>query len=737
MRTRAEPQPPADQPHDLRIALVGNPNSGKTTLFNALTGMRQKVGNYPGVTVEKKQGEYTHGGQRVQVLDLPGTYSLKAASDDERVVRDMLLGLVASETEVDLVVVVIDASHLERNLYLATQVMDLGLPVVAALTMNDEAIRAGRGVDVLKLREVLGVPVQEVIATRGVGLPSLKQAIADNAGKVPAAAPWEIGERVLAALDELADELARERPGPQGLQREAALQILLDDHDEHPLIGLPGIHDKAHELRQRLEQTGVDWRKAEAAGRYAWIREAVTRARVKSLRYQANFHDRIDAVLTHPVGGLLVFLAVMAVLFQAVFSWATPLMDLVDVAFSAMADGVAAVLPQGPLASLLTDGVIAGVGAVVIFLPQILLLFLFIAVLEDSGYMARAAFLMNRHMRRAGLHGRAFIPMLSGFACSVPAIMATRAIADRRDRLVTILALPIISCGARLPVYTLMIGAFIPAALVARWLPGFTWQGLTLWGAYLLSLVASITAAFLLRKTVLRGETQPFILELPPYRWPSLRTVLLTLWERGRVFLVQAGTIILAINIVLWFMLSLPANPPLDADAQVAVAEAEATLSGAELDQRIGQITQSNQLRHSVAGYLGRAIEPVIRPLGFDWKIGIGIIGSFAAREVFVSTMAVIYGMGDAGEEDEAFYKRLKREADPRTGKPVYNIIVALNIIIFFILACQCMATLAIVRRETGSWRWALFMLGYMTGSAWIVCFIFYQAASRIWPGMV
>ncbi len=722
----------------LRVALVGNPNSGKTTLFNALTGLHQKVGNYPGVTVEKKEGEYAWQGRRVRLLDLPGTYSLKAASDDERLVRDVFLGLQHEVPQVDLAVIVVDASHLERNLFLATQMMDLGLPVVIALTMNDEAKRSGTPVETARLAEALQAPVVEIYAPRLTGIEILKQAIAGSAGRVPPPPPWRIGEQVLGKIDELATVLEAARPGPQGLLREAALQILLDDHDSHPLIDQPGVHDCAHRLRDELEAAGINWRQAEATGRYHWIREVVAQAHKPAPRYRVNTHDRIDRVLTHPVFGLAVFILVMGVVFQAVFSWSGPFMDAIDAAFGGLGDLVASGVPAGPLQGLLVDGMVGGVGGVVIFLPQILLLFLFVAILEDSGYMARAAFLMNRHMRRAGLHGRAFIPLLTGFACSIPAIMATRAIANRRDRLVTILVVPFISCGARLPVYTLMIGAFIPAAVITRFLPGFTWQGLTLWAAYLFSLAAAVTAAWALRKTVLPGETQPFILELPPYRWPNLRTVLTSMWERGRVFLTQAGTIILAINILLWFLLSLPANPPLSPAIAAEMEKAQAALTGAELESRLEQLANTNQLQNSIAGRLGRLIEPVIAPLGFDWKIGIGIIGSFAAREVFVSTMAVIYGMGAEEEAaDAAFHERLQRERDPHTGKPVYNILVAINLILYFILACQCMATIAIVKRETQSWKWALFMLAYMTGTAWIACFGFYQITSRIWPGLL
>jgi ferrous iron transport protein B len=419
-------------------------------------------------------------------------------------------------------------------------------------------------------------------------------------------------------------------------------------------------------------------------------------------------------------------------MFQSIFTWATPFMDAIDGAFIWLGDAVAAALPAGPLASLLVDGVIAGVGSVVIFLPQILLLFLFIALLEDSGYMARAAFIMNRHMRRVGLHGRAFIPMLSGFACAIPAIMSTRTISDPKDRLITMMVVPLTSCSARLPVYALMIAAAIPP--VALW-GGFTAQGAALWGAYAFSLVAAVSMAFLFRRTLLKGAPQAFIMELPPYRLPSIRTVLTTMWERGKLFLTQAGTIILGISIVLWFLAQFPAQPQVRAQYDAERAAATATLSGEALDARVAELDNTEQgalLRGSYAGRMGRVIEPLIAPLGFDWKIGIGLIGSFAAREVFVSTMAVVYNVGEADETSKGLIEAIRSDINANTGKPLFTTLVAINLMLFFILACQCMSTVAVVKRETNSWKWPLFMLGYMTALAWIVCFAVYQIGTRL-----
>jgi ferrous iron transport protein B len=715
----------------IRIALAGNPNSGKTTLFNALTGMHQKVANYPGVTVEKKEGHFTHKGQPFTLVDLPGTYSLSATSEDEKLVRDVLLGVFPNEP-VDMVLLVVDASHLERHLYLATQVLDLGLPVVVALTMNDEARYLGKAVDPAVLAPALGVPVVEVIAPKGHGLLELRSTITEAIGAVPTALPWRIGDQFLQNIDELALHIAEHRPAPLSFRRYVALQMLLEHRREHPLLHLPGVSDLVAKHRSKLDASGIRWREAEARGRYAWIKDAARESRQPQHGYVPTLSDKVDRVVMHPIAGLAIFLAVMAVIFQSIFSWAAPFMGAIDSAFSWLGTTVSAALPPGPLAGLLVDGVIAGVGSVVIFIPQILLLFLFIALLEDSGYMARAAFLMNRHMRRFGLHGRAFIPMLSGFACAIPAIMATRTISDPKDRLVTILVVPLTSCSARLPVYALMIAAAIPPVAIFG---GFTAQGATLWGAYAFSLAAAVLMALLFRRTILKGAPQAFIMELPPYRLPSLRTVLTTMWERGKLFLTQAGTIILSISILLWFLASFPASPAVTAEYAGLRTAASSTLTGEALETRLGELDhaeQGAQLRSSFAGRLGNLIEPVIQPLGFDWKIGIGLIASFAAREVFVSTMAIVYNVGEADETSPSLMEAIRGDTNPATGKPLFTTLVAVNLMLFFILACQCMSTVAVVKRETNSWKWPLFMLGYMTALAYIVCLAVYQFGTRV-----
>ena len=660
-----------------RIALVGNPNSGKTTLFNALTGLHQKVGNYPGITVEKKTGTLEAGEQLLQLIDLPGTYSLRAASEDERVVRDALLGQLEDEAPLDAVLMVIDATHLERQMFLLTQVAELGLPVVLALTMNDEAQRHGRPVNVKQLAKALALPVVAVHAARGTGLQALGQALAT----------------------------ALSAPPEQRLQWAAASA-------------------SRGELSIELD----------ARQRFAWISRIVSGVQ-QAGSTALSVSDRVDRVLTHPFLGILVLAVVMGIVFQCVFTWAVPLMALIERGVGLTRGLISGLLPAGPLHDLLANGVVVGVGAVLMFLPQILLLFLFIAILEDSGYMARAALLMNKHMRRAGLQGRSFIPMMCGFGCAVPAIMATRTIPNKRDRLITMLVVPLVSCSARLPVYALMIAAFVPAVPLFG---SFTAQGATLFAAYMLSLVAAITFAYIFGKTVLRGTPEPFVLELPPYRWPHWRTVLTTIWERGKLFVTQAGTIILAINIILWFLASFPHNARIaehydSLRAEVrrapALTQDQRTL---RLDALANEEAGAN-LRNSMAGRLGMALEPAIKPLGFDWKIGIGLVGSLAAREVFVSTMATVYNLGDAKGAAQPLVTAMRSDVDPRTGKPVFNLLVSLNLILFYILACQCMSTVAVVKRETKSWKWPLFLVSYMTVLAYVACLAVFQLGSRIW----
>ena len=615
----------------LRVGLVGSPNSGKTTLFNALTGLRAKVGNYPGVTVERREGDVTLAGRRLRVIDLPGTYSLEPVSPDEAVVGRVLAGEIAEVAPPDGLVVTVDACTLERSLSLVAQVLQLGLPTCLVLTMTDELHARGGEIDRERLADALGIPVIGVVGHRGIGLGELKRLL----------------------------------PAPEAWERPALLPPAGEDE------------------------------------RQGWIASVLERVLVKRPGRSART-EAIDAIILHPVLGTLLFVAVMVLFFQLIFAWATPAMDAIDGAAGALGEAVRGALPPGYLADFLVDGVIAGVGSVVIFLPQIVLLFTMLSLLEDVGYMARAAFLIDRLMGRIGLEGRAFVALLSSYACAVPGIMATRTIPSPRHRLVTILVAPLMTCSARLPVYALLISAFVPAVDV---LGPIGLQGLTLLGLYVLGAMTALVAAAILNRTVLRGETMPFYLELPPYRMPTPGLLASQVWGMASAFLKRAGTIILLTSMLLWVMLTFPrVTPPPDLGPKEAVAY---------------------QLERSAAGSLGKSIEPVIEPLGFDWKIGVGLIGSLAAREVIVATLAQIHA---TQEEDEVSLRdAIRADTWPETGKPVFDPPTVASLLVFFVFALQCMSTLATMRRETNSWRWPAFAFGYLLALAYGASFVTYR----------
>ena len=675
------------------VAIAGNPNCGKSTIFNALTGLRQKVGNYPGVTVEKKTGRFfgSHG-EPMELLDLPGSYSLQVRSPDEAVARDVLLGRVPGTHRPDVIICVVDASNLERNLYLVAQMLELQIPVVVALNMVDVAEKNGVTIDLMALREKLGVPVIPTVATKGVGFIELRQAVSRS--PLP---PPPICAQMPIVLERETMALARQLPVAPEVARGEAL-LLLTLHDE-ALDAIThhnrAIIDATHAAQQRLTASGIDPLSAPVDARYAWIGQVCAAALHKGGAHDAaSISDHLDGWLTHRVWGWVAFLGIMALMFFFIFTVAQYPMDWIDSATSTLADLVKANLPDSDLRGLLTDGVIAGVGGVVIFLPQILVLFFFLGILEDTGYMARAAFIMDRLMSKVGLHGKSFIPMLSSLACAIPGIMATRTIENRKDRLVTILVAPLMSCSARLPVYAIMIAVLIPAA------SGFEKAGIML-SMYALGFIAAFGMAWLFKKQLFKGDTPMLLLEMPPYRMPSLRGILQRMWERGMLFLRRAGTVILALSILLWALATFP--KPANADA-----------------------TPAEALAHSIAGRMGHAIEPLIAPLGYDWKIGIGLIGSFAAREVFVSTMSIVYNVESDDENTEPLRDTMlaEKRAD---GRPVFTPLVCIGLMVFYVLAMQCISTVAIVRRETNSWFWPLFQIAYMTGLAWVGAFVVYQ----------
>ena len=625
-------------PQALRVALVGNPNAGKSTLFNALTGMQAHVANFPGVTVEHAEGAYVHGETAVTLIDLPGTYSTAPQSPDEEIALDVLTGRHRGVRAADVIVIVVDATNLERNLFFATQVVDLGRPTVIALNRMDRAAAEGTRIDVPELIHELGVVVVPVTATKGQGVDRLRHAIARATALPPA--PPRIG---------LGDETNVER-------------------------------------------------------RYAWISGIVERCVARRPAKPRTASDRVDAWLLHRVWGLAAFLLVLLLVFQAMFTGARPLTDGIESLVGLASTLVTTALPPGDLRSLLVDGVLAGVGSVLVFLPQIAILFLFIGLLEDSGYMARAAFVMDRYLRPLGLQGRSFIPLVSGYACAVPGIMATRTIQQREERLATIMVVPLMSCSARLPVYALLIAAFVPAVTV-----GFVGlQSLTMLGMYLLGTGAALAVAALFRRTLLRSDTRALIIELPPYSVPSARVLVTSAWQRVRIFLRRAGTVIFSISILLWALAHYP-RP-----------RAEGM-----------PVTAEQQLSQSALGRIGHAIEPAVRPLGYDWKIGVSMVASFAAREVFVSTMGTIYS-ASSDDGTTALVQRLRAERDPHTNRLAYTPLIAIGLMVFYVFALMCTSTVAITVRETGGgWRgarWAALQFGYLLALAYGAAFVVYRA---------
>ncbi|MBI3544166.1 MAG: ferrous iron transport protein B [Deltaproteobacteria bacterium] len=622
-----------------RVALVGSPNSGKTTLFNALTGSRQKTGNYAGVTIEKKEGIIELApGRQATLLDLPGAYSLDARTPDEAITAEMVRGARADESRPEIVIAVADSTNLERNLYLVLQLKEQKLPLVVALTMSDLAEKQGIEVRREKLEQALGVPVVVTSAVKRRG------------------------------LKELIDEV----------------RGLADRGAEAPVPG-PAID--------------VDNSSARIIERYQTI-EATLKSAVSRKQTARDVTRAIDRVLLHKVLGPLILFVAFALMFQLIFSFAKIPMDALAAAVSLLQDKLRAALPPGDFQSLLVDGVIAGVGAVVVFLPQILLLFAFILLFEDSGYLARAAFILDRLMSRVGLSGRAFIPLLSSFACAIPGIMASRTVENRRDRLITIMVSPLMTCSARIPVYTMLIAAFVPATRVFG---VFTLQGLVMSGLYFFGIVAALVVAAVLKRTVLKSGTSSFVMELPTYKIPSARNLLLGLYDRARIFLRRAGTIILGVSVVLWALATYPkTEAPRGLDDKAVAAY---------------------RLEHSIAGRAGRAFEPLIRPLGYDWKIGVALISSFAAREVVLSTLGTVYAIGYDKENNTALVNRVRQEK-------TFTLATAVSLLVFYALALQCVSTIAITRRETNSWRWPAFMFAYMTTLAYTMSWLAYRVVT-------
>jgi ferrous iron transport protein B len=841
------PDKPTGTARLLTVALAGNPNSGKTTIFNALTGLRQKVANYPGVTVEKKTGRCRlDDGTKINIIDLPGTYSLISRSPDEVVAMEVLRGLRADTPAPDAVIVVVDASNLQRNLYLVSQMIELGRPMVIALNMMDIARRRGINVSAERLEKVLGVPVVEVVGNKHQGITPLKEAIKRAAVAMMPAWPLpeamkveihalaerltigtrdglndEMGKRSTfnaqrstfkAESDETPSELKVERctlnversPTASNVERSPNLSIaerlLIGDSatDLADLAKSDPIHSLVKDATTRLATLGIDPMQADIEAHYQWIDETAAAALVPAcaaigdlprhasltpvispsnsptLEYRTapklHFSQRLDRILIHKVWGLIIFAAVMATLFVSIFWLAQPIMDLIGKFFTWLGAVTTSHMQDGSLKDLITQGILPGVGTVLTFLPQIALLFFFLAILEDSGYLARAAFLMDRLLSKIGLHGKSFIPLLSSFACAIPGIMATRTIENRKDRLATILVAPFMSCSARLPVYTLLIGTFFVV-------PGFKGTllkaGIML-ACYVLGILAAVITAIFFKRSFLKGMPSSFILEMPTYKMPQMSIVVRQVWSNASQFVKKAGTTIFALSVILW---ALAYYPRLPADRRTAIEKADVSLSellpsstvgfeysmyvdrtgkptwsmdkmsldgkpisAEELKKKVDEAKANKvsaaQSEYSYAGRFGHLLEPVIRPLGYDWKMGVGLVAAFAAREVFVSTEGIVYATGsteEAGTDNlQKAMQNAHYDSGPRAGKPVWTPLVAVSLLIWFVLAMQCMSTVAIVKRETGGWGWPIFMILYMNGLAYVVCLVVFQVGTHV-----
>ena len=703
------------------LALIGNPNTGKTTLFNALTGLSQQSGNYPGVTVEHKVGTLRRDdGTPIDLVDLPGTYSLAAHSPDEMLAVDVLLGLQPDAPAIDGIVAIVDASNLRRNLYLVSQLADTGLPLVVALNMVDIARRRDIRIDAAALSRELGAPVVPVCAHRREGLDDLRSALSAPTA-IPAAHQVVLPPALSRGIAEL------QALSPHSLSTVEALRALADEGGpaEQRLRANAAADVDTHLARLRGADADHSLSELESNARYTWIDRALAGSVAQPAQLQPSRSDRADLILTHRLWGLAIFLLVNALVFEAIYSWSGPLMDGVDALFAALGERAAALIPPGALQSLVIDGLIAGVGGVLIFLPQIAILFFFIALLEDSGYMARAALLMDRLLTRIGLSGTSFIPLLSSFACAVPGIMATRTIEDRRDRIATILVAPLMSCSARLPVYVLFIGTFVPDRPVLGGLLGT--QALALLAFYALGALVAIPVTWLLKRTLLKGDPPPFLLELPSYKIPDLRTVSLRVYHSGKAFVLRAGSIILATTVVMW---ALAYFPRADDMLQRHNLEQQTV---APHDLNAVQKRQAAELvEHSYLGRAGHLIEPAVEPAGWDWRIGMAVLASFPAREVIISALGTIYSLGDGEDEESASLRATLAAATWSDGRPIYTLPVALSIMVFFALCAQCLSTLVVIRKETGSWRWPLLSFGYMTTLAYVGAVATYQLGTAL-----
>lgn len=702
--------------HRPRIVLVGNPNSGKSSLFNFLTGLKQKIGNFPGVTVDKRAGTTSlPDGSVAEIVDLPGIYSIYPRSLDERIVAEVLLDHHSAAAP-DKVVVIVDGTNLKRGLLLATQVIDLGLPTIVVMNMMDLAAKAGVSYDFVKLSAQLGVPVVGINARQGVGLDALKKQLVATVAPAP--------HHVFRIPQEASASVAEVR-GQLGVDNDYEAYQFLEQ--PHSLTFLEASKSSAVDaIRARHNIFPGKFQGAETIHRYSHIQQLLDSVTIKtSDNTWRSYSQKLDRILLHKFWGYIIFFGILLLIFQSIFAWATVLQDFIDSMFAGLSGMIAEHFPPGVLTDLLSEGIIPGIGGIVIFVPQIAILFAFISILEESGYMARVVFLMDRIMRKFGLNGKSVVPLISGVACAIPAVMATRTIDNWKERITTILVTPLMSCSARLPVFTILIALVVPEQTV---LGVFNLQGLALMGLYLLGFAAALISAWVISLLIKVKERSYLIMELPMYRLPKWSNVGYTIVEKTKTFVWEAGKVILAISVVLWVLASYGPGDEMEKAEQVVLEQnANARLTEQGLADRIA----AYKLEHSYAGIIGKSIEPVIRPLGYDWKIGIALITSFAAREVFVGTMATIYSIGSVDEDDSGTIKeRLRNEVNPETGGPRFTPAVGFSLLVFYTFAMQCMSTLAVVYRETKGWKWPMVQLAYMTCLAYFSALLVYQIMS-------
>ncbi len=696
----------------INVALLGNPNSGKTTLFNYLTGLRQKVGNFPGVTIEKKVGKFLIDHLEIQIIDFPGTYSVYPTSKDERIVVETLCN-PKDQNYPEAIIYVADVTNLEKQLLFFTQLRDLGLPILLVLSMSDIAVRDGLAYNIEQLEKQLGVPVIAVNGRTGKDIDIFKEQL----------------QEVLITEPHFSDKLFYQPSDTEKKVIKSIKEIVPTQSDYHALLlahhanWISSLNTEQKDKIAAINETNgfedLKLQIRETMQRYNRF-ESIVQRTLSVAKEQGTTTEWLDRFFTHRFWGVAFFFLVMLLVFQAIYAWATYPMDGIENVFGWAGETIKSALPDVWWANLLTEGMLAGLGGVVVFVPQIAILFFLISILEEVGYMARAVFLFDRLMQRFGLNGRSIVALVSGGACAIPAIMSTRTISNWKERLITIMVTPLISCSARIPVYTVLIGFVVPSITVAGI---FNAQGLAFMGLYLLSITAALSAA-LVFKFILKSEGQSFLmLEMPAYKMPSFKNILLTVWEKTKSFILEAGKVILLISIILWFLASFGPNQ------KMATAESEAIALAAtrNLDETAtNDLIAARRMEVSYAGHIGKFIEPVIRPLGYDWKIGIALLTSFAAREVFVGTMATIYSIG-SDDNEYSVHAQMAKERDPITGELVYNTATSLSLLLFYVFAMQCMATLAVVKKETGSWKWAMIQFLYMTALAYLSALLAYQ----------